>query len=42
MCIHKSGNPYFGLIFEGGDREWFFIYPRPIIKKKYVQSVSQI
>ena len=25
--------------FEGGDREWLFIYPKSIIGKKYVQSV---
>ena len=28
--------------FEGGDREWLFIYPRPIISIKCVQSVSYL
>lgn len=29
-------------VLRGGDREWFFIYPRLIIGKKYVQNVSKI
>ena len=28
------------VLFEGGDREWFFIYPRLIICGNYVQSMS--
>ncbi len=30
------------VFFEGGDREWLFIYPRPIISIKCVQSVSYL
>ena len=32
----------FPVFFEGGDREWFFIYPRPIISAICEENVSQI
>ena len=34
-----AGVPCF---FEGGDREWLFIYPRFIIAKKCVQSMTAL
>ena len=32
----------FPIFFEGGDREWFFIYPRVIISAICEETVSQI
>ena len=37
-----SGRWLISYIFEGGDREWFFIYPKFIISAICEENVSQI